>query len=74
MVRTEKVMESAEFLDLSNSESPRFIGRTIAALSQDQKMAEVLSGTVCIAAALAQELRVTDIDGSSPRPLGLADV
>src|SRR5437773_11482178 len=31
MVRTEKVMEAAAFLDLSNSESPQFIGRAVAA-------------------------------------------
>ena len=35
MVRTEKVMESAAWLDLSNSESPEFIGRAVAALAAD---------------------------------------
>src|SRR4029079_3990748 len=35
MVRTEKVMEAAEWLDLRNSESPDFIGRAIAALAAD---------------------------------------
>ena len=44
MVRTEKVMEAAAWLDLSNSESPEFIGRAVAALAAD---ADVLrhSGT-----------------------------
>ena len=32
LVRTEKVMEAAPYLDLSNSESPDFIGRAVAAL------------------------------------------
>ncbi|HEV8486262.1 MAG TPA: SDR family NAD(P)-dependent oxidoreductase, partial [Blastocatellia bacterium] len=35
LVRTEKVMEAAAYLDLSNSESPEFIGRAIAALGAD---------------------------------------
>ena len=33
LVRTEKVMEAAAYLDLSNSESPDFIGRAVAALA-----------------------------------------
>src|SRR5499426_1408188 len=35
LVRTEKVMEAAQWLDLSNSESPDFIGRAVAALATD---------------------------------------
>jgi NAD(P)-dependent dehydrogenase (short-subunit alcohol dehydrogenase family) len=35
LVRTEKVMEAAAFLDLSNSESPQFIGRAVGALAAD---------------------------------------
>ena len=31
LVRTEKVMEAAQFLDLRNSESPEFIGRAVVA-------------------------------------------
>ena len=73
LVRTEKVMEAAAWLDLSNSESPEFIGRAISALAAD---AEVLrhSGNVLIAAALAAEYGFTDVDGATPRPLTLADV
>jgi dehydrogenase/reductase SDR family member 1 len=68
LVRTEKVMESAAFLDLSNSESPRFTGRAVAALARD---AEVLrrSGSALVAAALAREYGFTDVDGSLPRAL-----
>jgi dehydrogenase/reductase SDR family protein 1 len=35
LVRTEKVMEAAAYLDLSNSESPQFVGRAVAALAAD---------------------------------------
>ena len=71
LVRTEKVMANAEFLDLTNSESPRFIGRTIAALYADKQLATELSGQVCVAAELARILGVVDIDGRSPTPLTL---
>lgn len=72
LVRTEKVMEAAAFLDLSNSESPQFIGRAVAALAAD---AEVMrkTGQVLVAAALAQEYGFTDIDGKQPRPLSLKE-
>ena len=33
LVRTEKVMEAAAWIDMTNSESPEFIGRAIAAVS-----------------------------------------
>jgi NAD(P)-dependent dehydrogenase (short-subunit alcohol dehydrogenase family) len=73
LVRTEKVMEAAAWLDMSNSESPEFIGRAVAALASDL---EVLrhTGKVLIAAALAKEYGFTDVDGRTPRPLSIADV
>jgi dehydrogenase/reductase SDR family protein 1 len=73
LVRTEKVMEAAAWLDLSNSESPQFIGRAVAALTAD---ANVLArtGEILVAAKLAQEYGFTDIDGKTPRPLTLNDV
>jgi NAD(P)-dependent dehydrogenase (short-subunit alcohol dehydrogenase family) len=73
MVRTEKVMEAAAWLDLSNSESPEFIGRAIAALASDPDVIRH-TGNVLVAAALALDYGFTDIDGKSPRPLRLADV
>ena len=73
MVRTEKVMEAAAWLDLSNSESPEFIGRAVAALSADPEVFRH-TGKVLVAASLAQEYGFTDIDGATPRPLTLADV
>jgi len=73
LVRTEKVMEAADFLDLSNSESPQFIGRAVAALAADPNIMEK-SGRILVAAALAQEYCFTDTDGKQPRPLTLEDV
>jgi NAD(P)-dependent dehydrogenase (short-subunit alcohol dehydrogenase family) len=70
LVRTEKVMEASAFLDLSNSESPQFIGRAVAALASDPNVMDK-SGRVCVAAALALEYGFTDIDGKQPRPLTL---
>jgi NAD(P)-dependent dehydrogenase (short-subunit alcohol dehydrogenase family) len=73
LVRTEKVMEAAAFLDMSNSESPRFIGRAVAALASDPRVMEK-SGQILVAAELGQEYSFTDIDGKQPRPLTLEDV
>lgn len=73
LVRTEKVMEAAAYLDLSNSESPRFIGRAVASLATDQNIMQK-SGQVLVAAALAQEYGFTDVDGRQPRALTLEDV
>ena len=73
MVRTEKIMAASAWLDLSNSESPEFIGRAIAALAADPHVLRY-TGQVLVAAAVALEYGFTDIDGKSPRPLTLADV
>ena len=73
LVRTEKVMEAAAYLDLSNSESPDFVGRAVAALATDPDVLRH-SGKVVVAAALAREYGFMDVDGKSPRPLTLADV
>ena len=73
LVRTEKVMEAAAFLDLSNSESPQFVGRAVAALAADPKVID-RSGQALVAAALALEYGFKDVDGKQPRPLTLEDV
>lgn len=73
LVRTELVMEAAAFLDLSNSESPQFIGRAVAALAADAHVLDK-TGQVLIAAALASEYGFSDVDGKQPRPLTLAEV
>jgi NAD(P)-dependent dehydrogenase (short-subunit alcohol dehydrogenase family) len=73
LVRTEKVMAAAAWLDLSNSESPQFIGRAVAALAADPNVMN-RTGKVLVAAALAQEYGFTDIDGKVVRPLTPADI
>ena len=59
LVRTEKVMESAKWLDLTNSESPEFIGRAVAALAGDPDVLRY-TGKVLVAAGLAMEYGFTD--------------
>ena len=73
LVRTEKVMEAAQWLDLSNSESPEFTGRAVAALAADPDRMRH-SGRVRVVADLASEYGFTDIDGKTPRALTLTDV
>jgi dehydrogenase/reductase SDR family member 1 len=75
LVRTESVLQAAKngWLDLSNSESPEFIGRVIAALSRDPRLME-RSGQVLVAAELARELGIVDIDGRQPVPLTIGGV
>ena len=73
LVRTEKVMEAAAWLDLSNSESPEFVGRAVAALAQDPDVLRH-TGTALVAAQLARQYGFADIDGKTPRPVTLADV
>jgi NAD(P)-dependent dehydrogenase (short-subunit alcohol dehydrogenase family) len=73
LVRTEKVMESAQWLDLTNSESPEFVGRAAVALATDPDALRH-TGKVLVAAGLAKEYGFTDTDGTTPRALTLADV
>jgi dehydrogenase/reductase SDR family member 1 len=72
LVRTESVLRAAEYFDMSNSESPQFTGRMVAALANDP---EVMSrtGKVWIGAALANEYGIQDIDGKQPRPVTLEE-
>lgn len=72
LVRTESVMRAAEYFDLSNSESPQFEGRAVAALASDPQVMR-WSGQVLVAAALGLEYGFTDIDGKQPRPLTLEE-
>lgn len=72
LVRTEAVLAAGIF-DLSNSESPEFSGRAVAALAADPELLS-LSGGVLVAAALAQRYGFSDVDGRSPRPLTLDEV
>ena len=72
LVRTESVMKNAKHFDMSNSESPQFIGRVVAALASDPDIMKK-SGKVLIAASEALEYGIKDIDGRQPRPLTLKD-
>lgn len=73
LVRTEAVLRAAEYFNLSNSESPQFLGRVVAALAADAAIMG-RSGQVLVAAAVAQEYGIADIDGRHPRPLTLEEV
>lgn len=72
LVRTEAVLAAGVF-DLSNSESPEFIGRAIAAMAVDEQ-AQRWNGRVVTAATMALDYGFTDIDGAQPRPLTEADI
>ena len=72
LVRTESVMKNAKHFDMSNSESPQFIGRVVAALASDPDIMKK-SGNVLVAAQEALEYGIQDIDGRQPRPLTLKD-
>jgi dehydrogenase/reductase SDR family protein 1 len=70
-VRTEGMIEYAKYsdaVDLSKMESPQFIGRTIAALAMDEQAIE-MTGQILIAAEVAENYGITDIDGNKPESL-----
>lgn len=73
LVRTEKVMEAAAYLDLSNSESPHFIGRAVAAMATDPDIL-ALTGSVIVAASAAERYGFHDVDGRRPKALTIEDV
>lgn len=73
LVRTEKVLAAAAWLDLSNSESPELIGRAVVALASDPNVMQK-TGKVLVAASLGQEYGFTDTDGRKPRTLTLSEV
>lgn len=68
LVRTEAVLKAKDFFDLSNSESPQFVGRAVAALAVDSGIMQK-TGRVLMAAALGLEYGFTDVDGTQPKPL-----
>jgi len=72
LVRTEHVLRDAQYFDMSNSESPQFIGRVIAGLANDRSIMKK-SGKVLVAAQEALEYGIKDIDGRQPRPQTIED-
>ncbi|THF70900.1 SDR family NAD(P)-dependent oxidoreductase [Deinococcus sp. Arct2-2] len=69
LVRTEAVLHApAGTFDFSNSESPQFIGRAVAALASDPAVF-ALTGQVLVAAELGEHYGFTDVDGTRPKSL-----
>jgi dehydrogenase/reductase SDR family member 1 len=62
LVRTEGIMLHEKYIDLSNSESPQFTGRAVAALAGDGQVLEK-SGRGLWVSDLAAEYGFSDIDG-----------
>jgi dehydrogenase/reductase SDR family member 1 len=68
LVRTEGILKWKDYIDLSNSESPMFVGRAVAALVADGDVM-ARTGEIVVAAELAQEYGFADEDGAQPRSL-----
>lgn len=73
IVRTEAVLKNKDYFDLSNSESPEFIGHVISKISSDEKAIEK-SGKILIAANEAIAYGIKDIDGKQPKPLTIEEI
>lgn len=67
LVTTESVLAGADFIDLSNAESPEFVGRAVVALASDENVYQK-SGGIVKTEQLAREYGFTDIDGKIPQP------
>jgi dehydrogenase/reductase SDR family member 1 len=67
LVRTEGILKYAQYMDLSNSESPQFTGRAVAALAADDNVMSK-TGAALWVSDLASEYGFTDIDGKAPIP------
>lgn len=73
LVRTEAALRAKDHFDLTNSESPEFIGMVISKLVSDSNVIEK-TGKVLISASEAMEYGIKDIDGKQPKPLSLNEV
>jgi dehydrogenase/reductase SDR family member 1 len=70
LVRTESVLRAAEYIDLTVSESPLFVGRAVAALAADPDVARH-TGQVVRSGTLAEDYGFTDPElGSGTVPGG----
>lgn len=67
LVRTEGILKYAEYMDLSNAESPQFTGRAVVALSTDKQIMRK-TGIAHWVCDLAAEYGFSDIDGKIPIP------
>jgi dehydrogenase/reductase SDR family member 1 len=68
LVRTEGILKWKDYIDLSNSESPWFVGRAVAALAADEGVLG-RSGDTLVVSELAAEYGFTDQDGAQPPSL-----
>lgn len=69
LVKTEGVLNTPPgIFDLSNSESPLFVGRAVAALARDPKIME-RTGEIVVGAEVGVEYGFTDVDGKQPRSI-----
>jgi NAD(P)-dependent dehydrogenase (short-subunit alcohol dehydrogenase family) len=68
LVRTEGILKWEEYIDLSNSESPTFVGRAVVALATDPDVL-ARTGEVLVVAELAEEYGFDDEDGAQPQSL-----
>jgi NAD(P)-dependent dehydrogenase (short-subunit alcohol dehydrogenase family) len=68
LVRSEGILKWKDDIDLSNSESPWFVGRAVAALASDPNVLE-RTGQTLVVAELAEEYGFSDEDGAQPRSL-----
>jgi NAD(P)-dependent dehydrogenase (short-subunit alcohol dehydrogenase family) len=72
-MRTERVMaaHAADPFDLSQTESPEYVGRAIAHLAADPDRL-TRTGALLTAGELARAYGFTDVDGSQPEPFTIA--
>jgi dehydrogenase/reductase SDR family protein 1 len=73
IVRTEAVLQNKQHFDLSNSESPEFVGMVISKIASDKKAIEK-TGKILIVAKEAMKYGIKDIDGKQPKPLSLDEI
>lgn len=69
-MRTERVLAAG--VDLTNTESPEYVGRAVAALAADERVL-LRSGRVLTAGALAAEYGFDDVDGTRPKPFEIPE-
>jgi dehydrogenase/reductase SDR family protein 1 len=70
-VATEGMKELAKYdpsMNVSEMESPQFVGLCVAALALDEKAIEE-SGSVVLTSEVAEKHGFTDTDGKQPKPL-----
>ncbi|TCC58731.1 SDR family NAD(P)-dependent oxidoreductase [Kribbella pittospori] len=60
LVRTESVLRAAEYIDLTVSESPQFVGQAVAALAADPQVHQ-FTGQVLRTSQLSQHYNDTDV-------------